>query len=64
MSKRLAPCRGGGKHKWRFVSNHNLVQAGPNRGSISLRGWYRCELCNQGKIGEPITVAQEKGHAE
>ena len=48
---KLNPCTAA-KHKWAFVKNKERVQHhGPSSISVSLRGVYKCEHCNQAKWG-------------
>lgn len=68
MSK-LAPCKGGGRHKWIFKRNHIATSFGAYGATVSAKGWYRCEVCNQGKTGsfqhefsDLNEANQEKGH--
>lgn len=48
----MRKCKLGSRHKWVFQHNVQITRINGNRGSVSLRGLYKCQ-CGEQKQGSP-----------
>lgn len=64
VSAKMKPCGDGGRHRWVFVNNRTYRSETSRGIALTLKGRYKCAMCEARKIGEPqhdFSASQREG---